>query len=134
MSARSWPALVCVALAAAGCGTSEQDQVKSKVEEFATAVAGKDYKTLCTDVLAPALLADLRLGGISCEQAMGIALAHVKTPSLAIGSVTVSGDSASVLTLSGAKGQEAALSAIKLVKTSNGWRVSSLGSPIPPRQ
>jgi hypothetical protein len=122
---------LALALLVAGCGQSDKDQVTAKVKEFVTAVAGKDYKTLCGDVLAPVLLADLKAGGIRCEQAMQISLAHVTAPSLAIGKVTVSGDSAQALTLSTAKGQAAALATIKLVKTGDGWRVSSLGSPIP---
>jgi hypothetical protein len=123
-------AVLAATVALGGCGGNARDDVKAKVQQFITATAAKDYKTICEQVLAPALLANLAQGGIRCEQAMQIALQHVKNPSLAIGKITVSGDRASVLTITGAQGQDAALSAIELIKTSGGWRVSGLGSPI----
>jgi hypothetical protein len=123
-------AVLVAAAALGGCGTSQTQQVHAKVEQFARATVAKDYRTICRQVLAPALLARLAAGGIGCEQAMQIALGALQTPSLSVGRVTVSGRSASALTLSGAKGQQTAFTAIELVKTSAGWRISSLGSPV----
>jgi hypothetical protein len=118
-------------LVLAGCGQSAREQVHAKVEEFVAAVAHKDYKTLCDDVFAQVLLVDLREGGLKCTQAMQIALTRVHAPSLAIGRITVKGNTAKAVTLSTAKGQEAALTALELIRTSGGWRVTSLGSPLP---
>jgi hypothetical protein len=128
-------ASVVVLCALGGCGGTDKDQVRAKVEQFARAAASKDYNTICSDVLAPVLLERLAAGGISCERAMRIGLGGVRSPSVSIGPITVSGSTASVITVSGAKGQEAALTAIKLVRTNAGWRVTSLGPPVlPPRR
>ena len=121
---------VAAGLVLAGCGASERSQVQSKVEQFARAAAGHDYKTICDQVLAPGLLARLAAGGIPCEQAMQIGLRRVQSPTINIGRVTISGENASVITLSGARGQLSSLQSIQLVKTSNGWRINSLGSPV----
>jgi len=120
-------ALVC---ALAGCGTSDRQLVRAKVEQFARAAATKDYKTICDQVLAPSLLAHLVAGGIQCEQAMQIGLGKVRDPTLAIGRITVSGSHATVLAISSAYGQQASLESILLIKTGAGWRINSLGSPV----
>jgi len=104
--------------------------VQSKVEQFAKAAAARDYKTICDQVLAPALLARLAAAGIPCPQAIQLGLRRVKNPTLSIGRVTVSGNNASVITLTSARGQLASLQSIQLVKTGAGWRISSLGSPV----
>ncbi len=114
----------------AGCGSSSSDQVKAKVNQFVTAAANRQYATICTQVLAPALVTRLQEAGVSCTQAMQIAFGSVQNPTISIGRVTVSGNRASVLTLSSAKGQNASLDAIDLVKTAKGWRLSSLASPL----
>jgi len=114
----------------AGCGTSSSDQVRAKVNQFVTAAANRQYATICTQVLAPSLVARLEEAGVSCQQAMQIAFGSVQNPTISIGRVTVSGNRASVLTLSSAKGQNASLDAIDLIKTAKGWRLSSLASPL----
>ena len=118
--------------AVAGCGTSEREQVQAKVQQFVKAAASKDYKTICDQVLAPSLLERMTAAGINCQQAMQIALGGVQRPSLAIGRISVNGSSASAITLSNARGQLASLDAIQLIRTSAGWRVSGLGSPVAP--
>jgi len=123
-----------VALACAGvlsaCGTSAHDEVRDKVEQFATAAAKHDYQSLCTQVLAPALITRLADAGVACVPAMRIAFGAVQNPTLSIGRIVVAGRTAQAITLSAAKGQEASLDSIELVKTADGWRVSSLGSPV----
>jgi hypothetical protein len=122
-------ACVCAAVALAGCGTSAHDQVQSKVNQFLGAIAAHDYHTLCSQVLAPSLLARLKGGGITCEQAMRISLANVHDPILSIGRITVKGSSAQAITLSGAAGQTGAFESIQLIDTGSGWRISSLAAP-----
>jgi hypothetical protein len=128
---RATPAVAAttVALLLAGCGSNPQSEVRAKVREFARAAAGHDYATICRDVLAPSLLADIARGGITCEQALQTALRRVQNPHLVIGPTRVSGRRASVLTISQASGQGTALSSLRLVDTSRGWRISALGSP-----
>ncbi len=115
----------------AGCGTSAHDQVKAKVEQLADAAAGHDYRTICDEVLAPALITRLADAGVGCEQAMRIAFGSLQNPTLSIGRIEISGRSAQAITLTAAKGQAASLDAIDLIKTAVGWRVASLGSPAP---
>jgi hypothetical protein len=114
----------------AGCGTSESDQVRAKVDQFATASAAKDYMTICDQVLAPSLLAHLSAAGVTCREAMQIALGNVQNPTISIGRIRVAGRRASVITLSAARGEQASLESIDLIKTSKGWRLLSLGSPL----
>lgn len=114
----------------AGCGTSSSDQVRAKVNQFVTAAAKRQYTMICTQVLAPSLVARLEEAGVTCPQAMQIAFGSVQNPTISIGKVTVSGSRASVLTLSSAKGQDASLEAIDLIKTNKGWRLASLASPL----
>ncbi len=101
------------------------------MQQLATAAAHHDYSTICTGVLAPSLVTRLADAGVACEQAMRIAFGTVIDPSLSIGKIIVRGRTAQAITLSGAKGQQASLDAIDLIKTSRGWRVSSLTSPVP---
>jgi len=124
-------AVALALLALGGCGASEQDQVRAKMSQFVTATASRDYKALCGQVLAPALLARLAAANVPCEQAMRIALSSVRSPVLSIARITVTGDSATAITLSGARGQQGSIDSIGFVKTSHGWRVASLGSITP---
>jgi hypothetical protein len=125
-------ALAIVACALAGCGTSTSDQVKAKVAQFAQAVRAKDAGTLCNQVLAPNLLERLPLG-LPCVKAMQVFVGSVHDPTLAVGRVVITGKTtAEAITLSGARGQIGSLSAVQLVNTANGWRVSGLGSPLIP--
>ena len=133
MSGRAPVALAVAIACCAGlgaCGGSSGDPVRAKVQQLISAVRTRDYATICRKVLSPTLLADLAQGGVGCEQALSVSLAGVRRPRLTIGKVTVSGNTASALTVSSASGQSAVLTSIELVKTSAGWRVSALGSPI----
>jgi hypothetical protein len=114
----------------AGCGSSDLDQVKAKVLQFGQAATDHDYKTICGQVLAPALLRRLTATGITCRQAMSVAFDSVHGAVLSIGSAKVHGDRASVITLTAARNQKASLSALELVRTKHGWRISALGSPL----
>jgi len=122
--------VLAASVALAGCGKSEHDKVQAKVKEFETAIAKKDAKTLCNDVIGPALIEQYVAHGITCEQYWQTGLTGVKSPTLLIGRIVVRGTKASAVVLSGANGQESSLDAIELVKTGAGWRVSSLGSPV----
>jgi hypothetical protein len=122
------PALIALG----GCGASEADQVRAKMRQFVTATAGKDYKALCGQVLAPSLLARLAAANVPCERAMQIGLSAVQNPVLSVARITVTGDTATAITLSGARGEVGSVDSIGLVKTANGWRVESLGSPVTP--
>jgi hypothetical protein len=133
MRGKSVVILVTATCALAGCGSSPRDAVKAKVQQFAAAAAGKDYRTICDQVLAPALVAHLRSTGVGCPEALRLALGGVRNPTLSIGPITVRGKTASVYTLTVAQGQQASLDVLALIDTPDGWRISSLHSPFPAR-
>jgi hypothetical protein len=122
---------VLSAVVLGGCATNPKDAVRAKVQQFANASAEHDYTTICTKVLSSALTAHLKATGVSCEQAWQLGLGSVKSPTLSVGQVTVTGSTATVIVLSVAQGQRSALDAIGLVNTSQGWRIQSL-SPYQP--
>jgi hypothetical protein len=122
--------LVGAACALSACGASTSDQVKAKVQQFAHAVAIGDSKTLCDQVFAPVLLEHFAAVGLPCERAMQTYLSSVHSPTLLVGRVIVNGNTAEAQTLTGARHQIGSLDAVELVDTSNGWRVSGLGSPL----
>jgi hypothetical protein len=126
MSPRVPAVALLTAVALAGCGTSARDAVKAKVEQYASATRRHDYKTICGKVLAPTLVQRLEAYGVGCERAMSIAYGSVKDAALGVGKVTVSGKSASVIVLSLAADQPSSLRTIRLVNTSQGWRISSV--------
>ena len=123
--------LVIVACTLGGCGSSAKDQVRDKVNQFASATSHKDYATICNQVLSPALVKHLTANGIACEKAMRLALGKVVKPTLSIGQITVKGKTANVITLTVAQGQPASLDVLQLIDTGGGWRISSLHSPLP---
>ena len=121
-------AALLVVVALAGCGRSASSDVRTKVMQFAAAVHRYDYRALCESVLAPALLADIAAGGLSCEHALSLGLARVRSARLVIGKISVRGAHASVLTLSQAQGEPTALATLELTDTAAGWRIVSLGN------
>jgi len=124
-------ALAVAMCALSGCGgMSTSDQIQAKVKQFAHAVAARDSKTLCNQVFAPVLLEHFAAVGLPCEKAMQIYLSSVHAPTLLVGRVVISGKTAEAQTLSGARHQVGSLDAVELVETSQGWRVSGLGSPL----
>jgi hypothetical protein len=118
------------ALWLAGCGASAQSQVQDKIQQFAAAAGRRDYRTICRQVLSPALVAHLSANGIDCQEAMRIAFGEVSDPTISVGKVTVKGQNATAITLSMARGQLSSLDTIKLVDTGSGWRISALASPL----
>jgi ketosteroid isomerase-like protein len=114
-----------LALGLAGCGSSESDQVHAKVEEFVQAVSARDATTVCQDVLAPSLVGRFRQEGLTCERGIQIFLASVHEPTLSIGRISISHNTASALVLTGARCQRLTLASLYLIKTSAGWRIAS---------
>jgi hypothetical protein len=128
--AASGVAVGAACLFAAGCGSSPTQQVRAKVQQFGVAIAHRDAKTICTEIFAPSLVKRFASTGLNCERGLRIFFSGLHHPTLAVGRVTVQGSRASAMTLSGASGQTASLRPVKLVKTSNGWRIAALGAPV----
>ena len=114
-----------LALGLAGCGSSDSDQVHAKVQQFVHAVATRDAKTVCGQVLAPSLVARFTQEGLSCERGIQIFLKSVRDPTLSVGRIAVNRNAASALVLTGARCQKLTLANLFLVKTSGGWRIAS---------
>jgi hypothetical protein len=78
-------------------------------------------------VLAPELLARLQGVGLSCEYAIDhfFFSCRLQHPTITVGRVAVTGDSAKALVYAGARGQPGGIFAIGLVKTPQGWRVAT---------
>ena len=128
---RAWPAaLLVLALTLAGCGQSATDQVRAKVEQLAQAAANKNYEEICSQILAPSLVAHLVSNGISCQEGLQVALGSVHNPVISVGKIRVSGNRAWAIILASANGQQALVSAMALVDTGRGWRIISLDSPL----
>jgi hypothetical protein len=135
------PALISsVLLALAGTGLaacgedapSDQEAVRAKLTEFADATRGRQYARLCDRVLAPRLIADVeRLGG-RCPEAMEQALGDVRDPRLTIGRIRVDGNRANAEVRTIAAGQEPSRDIVELVRSKDGWRISSLSGASPP--
>ncbi|MGI8715545.1 MAG: hypothetical protein ACR2NR_20670 [Solirubrobacteraceae bacterium] len=122
-------ALLGVAYASVGCGSSPTAAVDAKVKQYARAVADRNPAMLCQQVLAPALVEHLTAAGISCQQAMKTFVVSVEDPTISIGKVRVSGGSASATVLTSARGQQASVGTLELIRTRAGWRLQSLVSP-----
>jgi ketosteroid isomerase-like protein len=124
---RALLATVVVAIAVGGCGASDTDQVHATLDTFARAVAKRDARPICAQVLAPALVARIEGLGLSCRYAIQrfFFSCSVESPTLAVGRVQVNGDNASALVYAGASGQTPGIFQLGLVKTSRGWRVAS---------
>jgi hypothetical protein len=116
-------------MALAGCGVSAGDEVQAKVEQFAQAVASRNTAALCQQILAPQLVDRLTVFGLSCRRAMQTFVDSVENPTLSIAKVTVRGNTASAVVLTGAHGQRASLDSLELINTDHGWRLASLASP-----
>jgi hypothetical protein len=117
----------------AGCGASDSEQVHAKVEQFVHAVGAHDARTVCEQVLAPSLTQRFAAEGLTCERGMQIFFNSVEDPMLSIGRINIDRNAASALVLTGAHCQRLALAELYLIKTSNGWRISSESKEPPGR-
>ena len=120
-----------VALALAGCGDSgpsDEQQIRSTLDQFAQATAAKDYGELCQKVFAPKLVETLEQIGLPCEQALRKGFEGVKEPQISVGKVTVDGDNAKAEVRSSAEGQKPSQDTVELARVNGAWRISSLAS------
>jgi hypothetical protein len=124
---RALLATVVLAVALAGCGASDSEQVHSTLDVFAHAVATRDASRICDQVLAPALVARIEGVGLSCVSAMQrfFFSCSVKKPTLQVGRVAIGRGTADAVVYAGAVGQKAGIFELGLVKTSQGWRVAT---------
>jgi hypothetical protein len=122
--------VVVSTLTLGACGTTPQDAIKAKVQQLAQAVGQRDYATICQQILDPSLVDRLVRNGIPCQEGMRLALGGTRQPEVSVGKVVIRGSRAWAITLTAAQGQRATLTAIALRRKSNGWRITSLDSPL----
>ena len=136
MSRRPTAVLLVLALAAAGglagCGKSDEDEVRDTLSRFETAAKDRDYKALCDDLLAQELVARLRTIGLPCPLALSRGLGATLQPSISVEKVKVNGDTALAQITTTAVGQQASNDTIRLVKQDGSWRIASLSGAQPP--
>jgi hypothetical protein len=125
-------ATLAFAVAAAGCGSSDDQQVRDTLKRYEQATARQDYDALCNKVLAPALISRLAQVGLPCDQALRIGLGTVRNPKLQVLKIRVTGVLALALVRSSAAGQPTATDTIRLTKSGDKWRISSLSGAQPP--
>jgi hypothetical protein len=121
--------LSAAVLAGCGGGPSDEQQVRRTLTEFVQATAHRDYRRICTQLLAPRLIERVEEVGLPCEKALETGLGKVRDPRLTIGNVTVDGDRASAQTRTSAAGQPPSQDTVRLTKVGGRWRISSLGGP-----
>ena len=121
--------LALVACALAGCGDSgpsDEQQIRTTLDQFAQATAAQDYPALCQRILAPKLVDTLEQIGLPCEAALRRGFEGVKQPQISVGDVTVDGDSAKAQVRSSAEGQKPSQDTVELARVNGQWRISSL--------
>ena len=121
-------ALLAVSGVLCGCGDgpSDTERVHEVVEAFGQASAAKDYQRLCDDLLAPKLVSDVESAGLPCELALKQGLGEVSSPRLTIGTIRVTGDSATADVQSSARGEQPSRDTLQLVRVDDSWRIASL--------
>lgn len=112
----------------AGCGgPTDDEQVRSVVDQLGKATAAKDYQALCDHILAPKLIEQVKQIGLPCEVALQRGLGDVKNPKLTVGKIAVKDDTATAEIRTVADGQAPSRDTLELVRVKDDWRISSLG-------
>ncbi|MDQ3849616.1 MAG: nuclear transport factor 2 family protein [Actinomycetota bacterium] len=123
--------LVAVAVPLAGCGKSDEEQVRGALAQYAAATREKDYQRLCDDLLASQLVQSVRSLGLPCEAVLRHSLGQVSHPTLTVSSVQVAENQALARVRTDAANQRPSDDTIRLVHQDGSWRIASLASPQP---
>src|SRR5438270_1307192 len=112
-------AAAALTIVLAGCGSSDSDQVHATLDTFAHAVATKNAKPICDQVLAPELVARIEGVGLSCTYAIQrfFFSCSVKNPTLQVGRVTIGRGTAAAVVYAGATSQKPGIFELGLVKS-----------------
>ncbi len=121
-------ALLAAAALLAGCGDSDESDVRATLNAFADATAKKDYQRLCDELLSPELIEQIRNVNLPCEVALRTGFEDVREPRIEVKSVKVDGDNATAQVRSTAANQEPSEDVVKLVRVEGKWRIASLAS------
>jgi hypothetical protein len=130
--------LVAAPLALGACGQTnkdsagdfqgEQKAVAQAVEDLQTASRKHDESRICTDLLAPALVAKIKTASKdSCEQALKDSLQDADAFELQVKKVTVNGTTATAVVTSDT-GTKDRTDTLTLQKVGSAWKIATLGS------
>lgn len=96
------------------------------VDDLINAAAKKDGKEICTTVFANELAAKLKSGTTDCADAVDDQLDDASNFDLDITKVTVTGDTAQVVTTSDFNTDDEAVRTLTLGKQDNDWRITGI--------
>lgn len=119
-------AIVVVVLAIRSWSTDEGDRARASVERFAGAVESRDYRTICSSILADDLQKKIEQLNVPCERAMEASLGRVQQPRLSIQNVVVVDDRARAAVRTEAAGQRPSADVLSLERQDGSWRISEL--------
>jgi hypothetical protein len=130
--------LVALPLALGACGqaqkdsakdfTGEQKAVAQTVEDLQKASRKGDEGKICTDLLAPALVAKIKTASKdTCEQALNDALRDADAFELQVKKVAVNGTTATA-TVTSDTGPKDRTDTLQLEKVGNTWKIATLGA------
>jgi hypothetical protein len=115
---------------AACCGAdherSDADRVRDTLGAFGDASARRDYRRVCSELLAKPVIESVRRAGLTCENAMKTALEGVDAPKVEVRKVTVNGNRASATVHTTASNQPASDDTVALVKEGGDWKIGAL--------
>jgi dihydroxyacetone kinase len=130
--------LVALPLVLSACGQAAKDSaedfkgdqqvVAQTVEDLQSASRKNDSSKICTTLLAPALVAQIKkASGGDCEKGIKDALSDADSFELQVQKVTVSGAKATAVVKSEG-GDTERVDTLELVKDSGEWKIASLGT------
>lgn len=130
--------LVALPLALSACGqtskdsasdfTGDQKAVAQTVEDLQTASKKHDGKKICTSLLAPALVAQIKTASKgACDTVVKKALDDADSDELQVQKVTITGTTAAAVVKSEA-GDQHRTDTLKLVKDGGAWKIATLGA------
>ena len=123
--------MACGALLA-GCGGDDDPKqisgpakdVAAAVQRFERALARQDFATVCERLFTRA--AREQAGGEDCAQLLKRTGGDIRRPRIAIKSIRIKGEKATVAVDTTAVGQKKVSEQIDLIRKGRAWRVSSL--------
>ena len=134
------PALLCaplLALAFAACGSAssvgafkgEQRAVAQTISNLQSDATARDEQTICTEVLAKAVVARLELVKGGCKEAMNKQLGEIDTFEVTVETVQVNAAATpptASASVKNTRSGKARLSTVSLVKEAGKWKISSI--------
>jgi PBP1b-binding outer membrane lipoprotein LpoB len=127
-------AITPLLLVLAGCGAStqpssvdefqgEERAVAQKVEDLQTAGEQREPETICSDILARALVTQLEAAGANCTQEMEKAIEDADDYALDVEKVEVDG---SMATVTVKRGEDGPTETMEFTQEGGQWRATSL--------